>query len=240
MKNYKLYTTVKQLFGEVHSIEGIIITFSASIFFAWFPDALKDFMYMLLPFDDRIKLLILLIFSLIILFPLAFLIGRIAKRLKGISYYVEADEDLSSARKVKVILMGLSKPNCSNLEEEIKKVSRIPPEERVKRYIENPEEKCNWIMPVCLIKKLQEAGAKLNKVIIISSDASYSYREKFLSYISLFDIDRTLFEFSEKTVDYEDLNELQRLINEIIKKNRGHRSKRQTCANRYNFGYKDL
>ncbi len=224
MKAVRIHKTARQLLGDISTWEGVVVLITASLFFAWFPDTLKDIIYSFLPFQDWLKALILFIVSIIALVPLALLIRKFAEKLKDVSYYVEEDKELSTARRVRFLIMGLSKPNYESdeeikekIKEEIKKIKEIPEDRRIELYLENPNEKFNWIMPVCLIKRLQGAGARLEKVYILPSKDSEKHIGDFLEYAGLFGLSKELFE-SLKGVEYEDLEALQREINNLIKK----------------------
>ncbi|WP_340695951.1 hypothetical protein [Hydrogenobacter thermophilus] len=216
MKAVRIHKTARQLLGDISTWEGVVVLITASLFFAWFPDTLKDIIYSFLPFQDWLKALILFIVSIIALVPLALLIRKFAEKLKDVSYYVEEDKELLIAKRVRFLIIGLSEPNCK-LEEEIKKIKEIPEDKRIELYIENSNEKFNWIMPVCLIKRLQGAGARLEKVYILPSKDSEKHIGDFLEYAGLFGLSKELFE-SLKGVEYEDLEALQREINNLIKK----------------------
>jgi hypothetical protein len=218
MKAVRIHKTAKQLLGDISTWEGMVVLIVASLFFAWFPDALKDLIYSLPYLTNWLKALFLFLFSIIFLFYLVLLIKKIAKSLEDITYYVEEDKELSTVRSARFLIMGLSTPlDGHDPKKEIQKVQQIPEDKRIELYIENSNEKFNWIMPVCLIKRLQEAGARLEKVYILPSKDSEKYIENFLEYAGLFGLSKELFE-SLKGVDYEDLTALQREMNRLIKK----------------------
>ena len=200
MRKAEVYKVLKQIFGDIRSIKGLLIFAFASFFYGWFPDATKEILEKFFP---EIWLSpTLLVLSIIILIVLYTLLKRVISKIAGIKYEVET-YDQQELKRARVLLMGLSIPNP------------------------DPIRANNWSQQEFLIKKCLEQGAKLKKVVVIPSLESEEHSEDFVEYMrTRVDIEHDLFEFNE-AVDYEDMLSLQITFNKKIEslKAQGYKEK---------------
>ena len=200
----EVYRTIGALMGELSNLRVLSVVIAISVFFGTVPEAFISFVDFFIEMNKNalIKAVILALVSIALGYYLYKEYENLKERFSNLEYAVEKVEPSN----IEVLVTALSKPNDTEIEEELKN-GIVKDFEYYRAF--------SWYPNLLKIKDIKEKG-KLKKVVVITSEEVKPSLVHFERLVKNFFPDVGLENYGD--VDMSDFENIQRHLKEVLQK----------------------